>query len=1117
MLDHADRTITAVLGPTNTGKTHYALERMLARPDGIIGLPLRLLAREVYDRLVKLRGPNAVSLITGEEKIAPPRAKYHVATVEAMPLHHPVDFVAIDEVQLCADPDRGHVFTDRLLNARGRYETLFLGSDTIRPRIANLVPKARFTSRERYSTLKWTGARKISRLKPRTAVVAFSVDQVYAIAELIRRQRGGAAVVMGALSPRTRNAQVALYQDGEVDYMVATDAIGMGLNLDVDHVAFAGTSKFDGWRHRDLVPAELAQIAGRAGRFTTDGTFGVTGEASPLDPEIIGHIENHRFKPLSKLMWRNGELNFQSVESLMASLDAAPEDQDLVRAREAEDQATLKTLWADGDVQDATQHPTHVKQLWEVCQVPDFRKVSPTEHASLLGRIYHFLRGKAGCIPSEWLSGQIARLDRTDGDIDALSKRLAFIRTWTYVANRAGWTDEPEHWRETTRAVEDRLSDALHAALTQRFVDRRTSVLMRRLKQKERLVAEIDDNGRVTAEGQFLGKLDGFRFTVDESASGDELKTLKSASMQALQTEMSKRADKLYLSPDSEIDVTDQGGLMWGQDAIGRVEKGDDPLTPKVKVFVDDEAGSDVAEKVERRLRHWLMRRINAQFEPLIQMRDDEAITGLAKGVAFRLAESFGVIRRREIADDIKSLPQDDRALLRKHGVRFGQHFIFMPALLKPAPTRLRLLLWALSEGHEDFAEAPPAGHVTFLAKDGLPDGYYDMAGYSRLNARALRIDMLERLADLLRPMDARGGFEATPDMLSITGCTLEQFADMMGGLGFKAEKGERLKSERPKPPAKEPVEPAEAAEATAGEASTGEGVAGEGATEAGSEGSEEAPAEAAAEASAGAATEAAAGAATEAASEAANARQEADGITEEIGATEAQKAPEPPETAEAGSAEALGTDAPGQAAETEDAAQALSGEPDTADLAGVEPVAAAEAAGDGDGAEPSTVDLANQRADADASESAEGEAQVTEAPTEKPGSDTDAGDGTEAAADENEIFYTFRLAPRGRPNRGPRRDAGGRQDGGRQDGGRQDGQGRRGKFGGTQGGQGAGHGGGKGKAKGKGGGKGFGKGGKPRREDDRGPRKMSAQPPKKDRPIDPDSPFAILQKLKGE
>ena len=789
--------ITAVLGPTNTGKTHYAVERMLSRGTGIIGLPLRLLAREIYDRVCAIRGPDQAALITGEEKIQPAKARYFICTAEAMPLEMNADFVAVDEIQLCADPERGHVFTDRLLHARGRHETLFLGSDNMRGRIASLVPRARFDGRERFSTLTYTGSRKISRLKPRTAVVAFSADQVYAIAELIRRQRGGAAVVMGALSPRTRNAQVALYQNGDVDYIVATDAIGMGLNMDVDHVAFAGTTKFDGHRHRRLEPNELAQIAGRAGRYTKDGTFGVTGEASPFAAETVEAIENHRFKPLDRVMWRNGDLEFGTVPALIASLETGPTLPDLARVRESDDLAALKRIWTDPEIQDATNRGDRVRLLWDVCQIPDFRKTLSADHATLLARIYRFLLSDTGVIPADWFAGQVRRIDRVDGDIDALSKRLAFIRTWTYVANRGRWLDDAEGWRETTREVEDRLSEALHERLTQRFVDRRTSVLMRRLKQKERLVAEVNDKGEVSVEGHFVGRIDGFRFTVDDTATDDEVKTLRSASLAALQAEFARRADKLYISPDTELEVTEQGGLMWGADAVGRLEKGDSPLAPKVRVFVDDIAEPAVAEKVERRLSHWITRRINTLFEPLKAMQDDETVTGLARGLAFQIGEAMGVVPRRQVADDVKALGQDERGLLRKHGVRFGQYNIFMPLLLKPAPTRLRLILWSLWEGFQEFPESPPPGLVTIPAVEGAPVGYYEKVGYRLCGQRALRIDMLERLADLLRPMDVRGGFEATPDMLSITGCTLEQFADILDSLGFQGERGERPKPER--------------------------------------------------------------------------------------------------------------------------------------------------------------------------------------------------------------------------------------------------------------------------------------------------------------------------------
>ena len=811
-----DPIIKAVLGPTNTGKTHYAIERMLGYNTGIIGLPLRLLAREVYDRIVAVRGPSVVALVTGEERIVPPRTKYWVCTVEAMPEGMGCDFLAIDEIQLCADPERGHVFTDRLMRSRGTHETLFLGADTMRNTIADLVPGVEFVRRERMSDLSYAGPKKISRMQARSAIVGFSVDNVYAIAELIRRQKGGAAVVMGALSPRTRNAQVELYQNGDVDYLVATDAIGMGLNLDINHVAFSSVSKFDGRRMRELAPNELAQIAGRAGRGMSHGTFGVTGEARPLSDEVAQAIMDHRFTPIRKLQWRNPKLQFGSVNKLIETLEQAPKDEILVKAREADDLNALKALSQDAEVLARASDGQSVKLLWDVCRIPDFRGISHSVHADLLGTIFGYLHQR-GNIPNDWMARQVKRIDRIDGDIDALSKRLAFIRTWTYVAQRKGWVDDEIHWRNETRVVEDRLSDALHEALTKRFVDRRTSVLLRRLKQKEALLAEVNENGDVTVEGEFVGRLEGFRFRQDKDASGQEAKTLKQASLQALAPHFHLRADRFYNAPDTEIDYTDQGGLMWGNEAIGKLVAGDEILKPKIEVFVDDEAGVDVAQKVERRLQHFIDRKIAALFEPMLALSKDEELTGLARGFAFQLSEAMGIIPRAKIANEVKELDQDARGALRKHGVRFGQFTIFMPLLLKPAPTRLRLLLWSLSQGLQEFPEAPPPGLVTVPTAQGQSLDFYAKTGYRAAGQRAIRIDMLERLADMLRVEDSRGGFEAKADMLSITGMTLEQFADLMDGLGYKAEKGER-------PKVKAVVASAEA-EVTEAETSTEEAV----------------------------------------------------------------------------------------------------------------------------------------------------------------------------------------------------------------------------------------------------------------------------------------------------
>ena len=793
----ATRRVTAVLGPTNTGKTHHAIDRMLAHRTGVIGLPLRLLAREVYDRIVARVGPSVVALVTGEERIVPDRTQYWVCTTEAMPLEIGADFVAVDEIQLCADADRGHVFTDRLLRARGLNETLFLGSDTMRGAIAGLVPHVTFLRRERLSTLKYAGSKKISRMPARSAIVGFSVENVYAIAELIRRQKGGCAVVMGALSPRTRNAQVALYQNGDVDYLVATDAIGMGLNLDIKHVAFSATAKFDGRRMRALYPQELGQIAGRAGRHTEDGTFGVTGEARPFDEDVVEAIETHRFAPVRKLHWRNEALDFGTADRLIRSLEEPTSNDWLTRAREADDLLSLKALAALPEVRDRLTEPKRVQLLWDVCRIPDFRSSTGPEHTTLLTRIFEFLVGRGlggGRIPSDWLATAIKRIDKTEGDIDALSRRLAHIRTWTYVSQRKNWVEDESHWRDETRAVEDRLSDALHAALTQRFVDRRTSVLLRRLKQKEALVAEVNDKGEVTVEGEFAGKLEGFRFRQDASATPDAARTLAQAALQALKPEFHLRADRFYNAPDTELDFTEQGGLMWGTNAVGKLVKGAEPAKPSVEAFVDEEAGPEVAEKVRRRLQHFIDRKVAAQFEPLLNMARDETLTGLARGFAFRLSEAMGVLPRDAVASEVKELDQEARGALRKHGVRFGQFTIFLPALLKPAPTRLRLVLWSLWNGLQEFPESPPPGLVTIPNVAEVPKQHYTLAGYHPAGSRAIRIDMLERLADILRQKDSRAGFEATPDMLSITGMTLDQFADLMAGLGYKGEKAERAK-----------------------------------------------------------------------------------------------------------------------------------------------------------------------------------------------------------------------------------------------------------------------------------------------------------------------------------
>lgn len=822
-LTNERRRITAVLGPTNTGKTHLAIDRMTGHASGMIGLPLRLLAREVYDRVVRIKGVKAVALITGEERILPPEARYYICTVEAMPLQIEVDFLAIDEIQLAADRERGHIFTDRLLYARGRYETMMLGSETIRPLIQKLLPDTIFITRPRFSELTWTGAKKLTRLPRRSAIVAFSADAVYALAELIRRQRGGAAVVMGGLSPRTRNAQVALYQSGDVDFLVATDAIGMGLNMDVDHVAFAATEKFDGREHRPLRIAELAQIAGRAGRYMNDGSFGITGDASPLSDEMIERIEQHQFDADPVLQWRNPDLKFDNIDALMRSLEVPPARSGLVRAQIAADLEALTRMSRDPDVQHHARTPQAIRKLWEVAQVPDFRKTLAGEHATLLTRLYLFLMEGDKRVPEDWLSGQMQRVDHTEGDIDTLSARLAHVRTWTYVANRSDWLHDPQHWQERARAVEDRLSDALHERLTQRFIDRRTSILMKRLRQNEDLMAAVNLDGEVLVEGEFVGRLHGFVFVPDPRAEGEHGKVLRAASEQAVGLEITARAARIAAAPDTDITLSEHGRLIWDGSPVAQLKLSDTALNPRIELIAGEELQGSFREGVVTRLENWFKQHIATVLAPLVALRDATEIEGLARGIAFRLVENLGSLRRDLVAEDVRALDQAARGQLRKHGVRFGAYSIFLPALLKPAPARLLMTLWSLTrkdaEGVAldplaDLPQPPTPGLTSVPADPAAPAGFYDALGFRVCGTRAVRIDMLERVADLIRPVIANrtynGGFIVTPDMMSLVGCSGEEFASLLKGLGYRAQ----IEKITPKLPATEA--PAPKAEETA-------------------------------------------------------------------------------------------------------------------------------------------------------------------------------------------------------------------------------------------------------------------------------------------------------------
>lgn len=806
------RNVTAVLGPTNTGKTHLAIERMLGHESGMIGLPLRLLAREVYDKIKARVGAEKVALITGEEKIKPERARYWVSTVEAMPREVDVDFLAIDEVQLAGDPERGHVFTDRLLHARGRSETLLLGSQTMREAISDLIPGANFISRPRLSKLTYAGEKKITRLPARSAIVAFSAQDVYAIAELIRRQRGGAAVVLGALSPRTRNAQVELYQSGDVEFLVATDAIGMGLNLDVDHVAFSALRKFDGHAHRNLTPSEIGQIAGRAGRHMNDGTFGVTGGADGLDADLVERLETHSFDPVRVLQWRNRRLDFGTLERLHTSLREMPNEARLVRCRTADDVAALDAVSSDREVRELCIGPAAVSMLWDVCQVPDYRKISGTSHAELVGTLYKFLRRGEEKIPEDWFAKQVAFADRTDGDIDTLANRIAHIRTWTFVSNRPDWLKDPGHWQGRTREIEDSLSDALHERLTQRFVDRRTSALMKGMRDKDELNAEFAEDGSITVENHFVGRLKGFRFTLDASADGIHEKATRAAATHVLARELGMRARRVAAAQNDAFKLTRNGRIVWREDEIARLDAGEDPLAPLVQLLADEHLAEADKEKVTARLQTWIKDLVADKLKPLAELSAAQDLQGLARGIAFRLKEGFGVLKRDTVADEINALDQPSRASLRKYGLRFGAFNIYFPVLMKPAAAELAATLFALKHAAEhglDLDALPdlPRPGLTSVAVDAtVPEAYYRAYGFHTCGPRAVRLDILERLADLIRPLLAwrqnpespaippkgstgDGGFKATEEMMSILGCSADELGNVLKALGFRLER----------------------------------------------------------------------------------------------------------------------------------------------------------------------------------------------------------------------------------------------------------------------------------------------------------------------------------------
>ncbi len=825
MNDSPRARLVAVLGPTNTGKTHLAVERMLAHSSGMIGLPLRLLAREIYDRVVTARGPARVALITGEEKIVPAHPQYFICTVEAMPLDRRVEFLAVDEIQLCADPERGHVFTHRLLHARGMSETMLMGAATVAPLIRRLCPHAEIQFRERFSQLSYDGSKKLTRLPRRSAVVAFSADAVYAIAELIRRHRGGAAVVMGSLSPRTRNAQVELFQSGEVDFLVATDAIGMGLNMDVDHVAFAGLRKFDGRRTRGLYSQEIGQIAGRAGRFRKDGAFGVTGDAPDLDADIVAAVEGHVFPSVLAAEWRNARLDFGSLPELMRSLAAPPPTSGLRLSEEAQDETTLRQLANDETVIRRSRDRANLMRLWEACQTPDFRKTSQEEHTRLIGGLFQHLTQANRRVPDDWMQSQLPALDRTDGDIDALSMRLARVRTLAYVANRADWLADPAAWQGRTRELEDRLSDTLHQSLMQRFVDRRTSTLLRSLHQHAGpVLGGIGADGSVTVEGHVVGKLSGVHFEPERGASALEDRALRRAVERAVAPEVARRLGELASAGDESFALGPHGTVTWRGLAAGEIAGGG-PFKPRVRLIGD--VGHDaVRERAARRLEAFVAGEASRRLAPLKRLTEaiaDGTLKGLARGVAYQLVEQSGVLDRRRADEHIRALSQSERRTLKRLGVRFGAFSLYLPALLTPEAQAIGGVFAHLAAPRW----RPATDRLAVIPHPGPPPEALSLRGLRVVAGLAMPVLTLERLDALTRAEHERAGLlELTPDVVAALGWKGVDAERVLRALGFvrirKADATEasrwRRKSIAMRPPAhaqaeKAPVAPESRAE----------------------------------------------------------------------------------------------------------------------------------------------------------------------------------------------------------------------------------------------------------------------------------------------------------------
>jgi ATP-dependent RNA helicase SUPV3L1/SUV3 len=785
-----EKKIIAVLGPTNTGKTHFAIERMLQFGSGIIGFPLRLLAREVYEKCIQKVGAEKVALITGEEKIIPPYADYFLCTVESMPLDINAEFVAIDEIQMCADPERGHIFTDRLLNMRGDKLTMFLGSNIMQNIIQKFVPEVEFIFKERFSKLSYSGHKKISRLPGRTAIIAFSVDEVYALAEFVRRQRGGAAIVMGSLSPKTRNAQVELYQSGDVDFLVATDAIGMGINMDIDHISFNNLNKFDGRRNRHLRLTEIGQIAGRAGRYMNDGTFGITGKCDELSPEQIDKLENHKFDSVINIYWRNSNLDFSNIESLLNSLDQKPYDYSLLRNKDLLDENVLKTLIVKNNQIKTDYKNNNLSTLWECCQIPDFTKSSYNEHIDIVRKVFEFLVSDKGKIPNEWMRAQLNGLDNESGNIDTIANRISHVRTWAYVSYKKNWVENSDYWIAKTKDIEDKLSTKLHEELSKSFIDRRISILSKHLKQDAKLETKISEKDEVIIDKQFIGTIKGLRLNLDFSSTAlqTDIKSIKKAARQGVVEELKKRINNIVKEniESAALQLKEDFKIFWKENPIATIIPGKDYLNPKIKLLIDDSLDVDEQSELKNYLEKWIDKEKNLHLNDLIKTSKINLENSYARALCFRLFENHGVLKRLDAEDLLKNLDKDQRASIKKIGIKIGRYHIYQPLMIKPKAVSLKIILWNCFNNKTQREKCPTFG-LNFLKNfETKNKEFLLICGFETFENYIVRVDILEKLFIKILSSTNNNQFSISSEMLNLLGCGKEDFEKLLKLMSYK-------------------------------------------------------------------------------------------------------------------------------------------------------------------------------------------------------------------------------------------------------------------------------------------------------------------------------------------